>query len=187
MLHNGIRYTLALLALTLFVGCPAQEDGVKYSDAEANTDTHGHDHDHGHHDGPHGGHVIELTDDHTVHAELTFDKAGPKITVYILGEDVETPLPVAIDAVHLDLEGDGDEEIEVALTPAPLEGEADGTSSVFVAEGDQVPAGIDDIEKIHGHLHVTVDGNELEGDIEHDHDHDEHDHEGHDDDHDHKK
>ncbi len=176
MLTRICRILPAFCALALFIGCSGDKDGdyKPYGNAPKNTDTHGHDHDH-HHEGPHGGHVIELTADHSFHGELTFAAEGRKITVYILGGDLETAVPVDLDAVELHLEV-ADGEAELKLTAAPQAGDPEGKASVFVAEGDAVPASIDDIEKIHGHLHVTIDGKALSGDIVHDHDHDDHDH-----------
>jgi hypothetical protein len=161
----------------LFVGCPSDkaDDAKPYGDAPINTDTHGHHHDH-HHEGPHGGHVIELTDDHSVHLEVTFNKDDRSITLYVLGEDLKTPIPVKVDEIQFELDAEDGSEIDLALTPQPLDGESEGTSSVFVVSGELVPATIDDIEKLHGHVHITVDGKELFGELDHDHDHDDHDH-----------
>ena len=183
MKFQTLKLATALLSVSLFVGCPADETSTSkttpYTEADKNTDDHGHSHEH--HEGPHGGHVIELTDDHSAHLEVTFAKADRAITIYVLGKDLDTPLPVKVDEIEFELEGEDDSEVELELTPQPLEGEAEGTASVFVVAGDKVPAAIDDIEKLHGHVHVTIDGKELLGELEHDHD--EHDHE--DDDHDH--
>lgn len=181
-LKKTLQYGTAFCALLMFAGCKSEEAPQNYGDAPPNTDTHGHDHDHdhAHEHGPHGGHVIELASDHSFHGEVTFTAEGRKITIYILGSDLETAVPVDLDAVVFEIEGEKEgEEIALPLTAAPLEGEPEGKSSVFVVEGDKVPAAIDDIEKLHGHVHVTIDGKEYEGAISHDHDHDhDHDHEG---------
>lgn len=184
MKFQSIKLASAVVAACLFVGCPSSDtdDAKPYGEAPVNTDTHGHDHDHGH-EGPHGGHVIELTDDHSVHLEVTFNKADRSITLYVLGEDLKTPIPVKVDEIEFELDGEDGSETGLELTAQPLDGEAEGTSSVFVVAGDKVPAAIDDIEKLHGHVHITVDGKELLGELEHDHGHDDHDH----DDHDHDK
>lgn len=190
MLRITIHTFLSAMVLALFAGCPAQDaEYQEYSDAEQNED-HGHDHDHAHHEGPHGGHVIELTDDHSAHLEVTMGE-DRTITLYVLGEDVETAIPVAVGDVLFELEGEGDEEIELELTPMPAEGEPEGTSSVFVVKAENVPESVKDIEGLHGHVHITIDGKEYEGELEHDHDHEGHDHAEHDheegDDHEHEE
>jgi len=168
---------LATLVLALFAGCPAQESEVQeYSEADQNEDHHGHDHEH-HHEGPHGGHVIELTDDHSAHLEVTMGD-DRTITLYVLGEDLETAIPVKIGDVLFELEGEDDSELELELSPMPAEGEPEGMSSVFYVSADKVPADIKDIEGLHAHVHITIDGEEYEGALEHDHDHEGHDHEG---------
>ncbi|MDB4637788.1 MAG: hypothetical protein P8M30_18385 [Planctomycetaceae bacterium] len=177
MLRITIHTFLSVLVLALFTGCPEKEaEYQNYSDADQNDD-HGHDHGHEHHEGPHGGHVIELTEDHSAHLEVTMGE-DRTITIYVLADDVETAIPVAVGDVIFELEGEDDSEIKLELTPMPAEGEPEGTSSVFVVKGEIVPAEIDNLEKLHGHIHITIDGKEYEGELEHDHDHD--DHEGHD-------
>lgn len=178
MLRITMHTFLSALVLALFTGCPAQDSEYQeYSDAEQNED-HGHDHDHGHHEGPHGGHIIELTDDHSAHLEVTMG-GDRTITLYVLGADLETPLPVAVGDILFELEGEGDEELELELTPMPADGEAEGTASVFVVKAESVPEAIDDLEKLHGHVHITIDGKEYEGELEHDHGHEGHDHDEH--------
>lgn len=194
MLSRLFQFSLALIALALFVGCPAKEkeDYQAYNDADKNEaghdHDHGHSHDHEHEAGPHGGHIVELTDDHSVHLEVTLDPSDRKVTLFLLGGDLETPLPVKVDEIEFELDQEDGNEVELVLTPQPLEGEAEGMASVFIAAGDKIPATVTDIEKLHGHVHVTVNGKELTGGLEHDHDEDAHedDDHGHDDaDHDH--
>ena len=186
MLRITIHSFLSVMVLALFTGCPAKEAEYQdYSEAEQNED-HGHDHDHDHHEGPHGGHVIELTDDHSAHLEVTMGE-DRTITLYVLADDVETAIPVKVGDVIFELEGEDDSEMELEVTPMPLEGEPEGTSSVFVIKGDKVPATITDLEKLHGHVHITIDGKEYEGELEHDHDHEGHDHDEGDHEHDDKK
>lgn len=182
MMRITLRSLLSVTVLAFFTGCPGEETQT-YSDAEQNVDggghDHGHDHDHGA-EGPHGGHVIELGDE-AAHLEVTMGD-DRTITLYVLGADMETPLPVGVADVIFDLEDENDEETELELTAQPLEGEEEGHSSVFLVKGENVPEAIDDIEKLHGHVHVTIDGTEYEGELAHDHgeDHEDGDH-GHDD------
>ncbi len=175
MLRVAIHSVLSCMVLALLTGCPAEET-QSYNDAEQNHETGGHDHSHDHGaEGPHGGHVIELGEE-TAHLEVTMG-ADRTITVYVLGGDMESPMQVAVGDILFELEGEGDEEVELELTPMPLEGEEEGKSSVFVVKSDLVPEAVTDIEKLHGHIHITIDGTEYEGELEHDHGDDDHDHE----------
>ena len=171
MLRITIHSVLSVMVLAFFTGCPAEDETQTYNEADPNVNGgHGHSHDA---EGPHGGHVIEIGEE-VAHLEVTMGE-DRTITVYVLGADIETPSPVAVTDVIFELEGENDEETELELTPMPLEGEEEGTSSVFVVKAETVPEAIDDIEKLHGHVHITIDGKEYEGELAHDHD--EHGHE----------
>lgn len=152
------------------VGCNNQEATTPYSEAE--DAAAGHDEHEHHHEGPHGGHVIELSDDHSVHGEFVVDNEAKVARLYLLGEDLKTP--VKGTAVTFHAEGESGEEVEIAMQPA---GEAESASE-FTAPLTELPSS--DIEQLFGHFHVTIDGKEVEGSLEHDHDHaHEHEHEEH--------
>jgi len=178
MLHSLLSVTV----LAFFAGCTGDQT-QSYNEAEKNVDTGGHDHDHGH-EGPHGGHVIEIGEE-VAHVEVKMAD-NRTITFFVLGPDVETAVPVAVEDILFELEGEGDEEIELELTPTPLAGEQEGHSSVFIVKGEIVPEAIVDIEKLHGHVHITIDGTPYEGHLKHDHgDEGDNDHDHADGDHDH--
>lgn len=148
------------------VGCNNQQATTPYADAEQAPADHD---DHHHHEGPHGGHVIELTDDHSVHGEFVVDAEGKVARLYLLGEDLKTP--VEATAVTFHAESETGEEVEVAMQPTG----GTGSASEFTAALDQLPSS--DIEQLFGHFHVTVGDKELSGDLAHDHDHEGHSHE----------
>ncbi|MEX0726595.1 MAG: hypothetical protein WEB58_20630 [Planctomycetaceae bacterium] len=180
-----------LITGALFLaGCGGEKDGEfrEYSADDQKAEekaikeaAHDHDHDHGHGHGPHEGHLLELGE-HEYHAEVVFDGASRNLTVYILGADAKSPLPIANDAVVFELE-EGEDELELAITAVPLEGEPEGKSSRFEVAGDAVPERIKSEEDLEGHLHITIEGKEFEGELHHDGDH-EH---GHEDDHKHEE
>jgi hypothetical protein len=186
-----MRFALlsVVAACVACLGCKQEEEQFQeYSQAEQNQAVEPHDHgghDHGGHEhGPHDGHLIEVGD-HEYHAEVTFDKDARRISVYFYGHDLNEKQAIAQSELTLDIEDeDSGAETEIVLAAAPEDGETDGKASRFEVMGDKVPEAIDDIEKIHGHIHVTIAGKEYTVDIKHDHDHG-HDHEGHDHDHDH--
>ena len=186
MFHTKPSVFLACsLGLLICSGCPT-ESGSSYRELGKTDDVTNVDPlDHHHHDhGPHGGHILEFG---KWHGEVVMGD-DRTVTVYILGGDAETaaPLADATAVLHLHV---GGEETEVPLTASPQEGDPENQTSRFVASADVIPESIDDIEKLHGEVVLTVAGETVTGEITHDHDHDHdhgHDHGDHDDDHDHE-
>ena len=160
-------WILGFAALSGFVaGCNGQQAGTPYADAEQGVaaDEEGQDH---HHEGPHGGHVVELAEDHSIHGEFVVDSAANVARFYVLGADLKSTIEATEVVFHAETADGG--EAEVKMTPAG----GGEKGSEFTAPLDGLPS--KDIEQLHGHFHVTVEGKELAGDLTHDHDHD-HDH-----------
>ena len=153
------------LLVGALIGCNQEGDAVPYADADQAPAGH-EEHVHAH-EGPHGGHVVELTEDHSVHGEFVIDEEAKLARFYLLGEDLETPIEGTAVSMHATTEAG---EAEVTFEPA---GGAESASE-FTLPLDQLPS--TDIEALEGHFHVTADGQELSGDLAHDHGHD-HDHE----------
>jgi hypothetical protein len=168
-------------ALALFTGCSGQEETRTFDEkdsqasAEAEHD-HGHDHDHDAH-GPNGGHLLEVGEEQ-YHVEVVFDNDKRTLTAFILGPDAKTAYPIAGESIDFDMEI-GDKEHEIPLAAKPLEGEKDGKSSRFVAEGKAIPESVKAESDLNGHFHLDIGENHFHVDLahgDHDHDHD-HDHE----------
>jgi len=116
------------------VGCTSKDETRAFDDkdSEASAEAeHGHDHAHAH--GPNGGHLLEVGEEQ-YHMEIVFDGKGRSMTAYILGPDAKTAFPIEAKLIDFDLEV-GDKEQGIPLAAKPLEGEKEGTSSRFVAEG----------------------------------------------------
>lgn len=161
-LHNWMK-TLTPLALAIgLLGCTAGKDDYKPLTDSTELEHMEEAHDHGH-EGPHGGHILELG---PYHGEITMGE-NRQIKIYILGGDVKTAQPVKDGQITLMLEG----AEPISLTAAPAEGETDGMSSVFVTPDGSVPEAFKDIEAVHGSVKLAVEGNEATAAIEHDHDH----------------
>lgn len=151
----------------LFIGCGESEQEFKEYDKAAQSEgTHG-GHSHAHEHGPHDGHIIELTTDHKYHGELCLDEGGKSMTFYVLGSDLKTA--VLADSIEFEIE-EGDEEKALPSTPNPLEGEPEGKASRFTIDSSSLGE-LKDLESVHGHVHVVIDGTEFEGGLSHDHDH----------------
>jgi len=169
------RVAVCGLGLALFVGCSSKEDTRKFDakDSEASAEAeHSHDHEHAH--GPNGGHILEVGEEQ-YHLEVVFDDKGRTLTTYILGPDAKTAFPIAVETIDFDLEI-GDKEQEIPLAAKPLEGEKEGKSSRFVAEGKAIPDSIKTESDLNGHFHLDIGEDHFHVDLEHG----EHGHEGHD-------
>lgn len=140
-------------------------------------DHDGHDHAEGdqdsrdssaEHEGPHGGHVIELGHNHQYHAELVENEDTSTVTVFMLDQDMKE---LAIDqaSVTMNLMVDGQvQSFELAAA-----GAAAGGASRFDAAGNALFEALHEHEAS-GKLRVTIDGSPYSGEVEH-HPHGEHD------------
>jgi len=184
MKSHPLYVLCAALAIGSFclTGCSNEP---KIVTPEVPTDTEGkhvHDHGHGHH-GPHDGHIIELGNEE-YHAELVHDDAAHKVTVYILDGGLENAVPIEAESITINLKVDGAPK-QFTLAAAPLDGEADGKSSRFEIENEELLHELEE-EGSEPELAFSFGDQSFRGAIEMGHDHD-HDHgDGHDhDDHDH--
>lgn len=187
-MRRYINYPLfaIICAVVGFVGCGSDEAGYQEygkddaAKAQAQSDAHAHSHT-----APHGGHLVELGN-HQYNAEVVFDAAGRKLTVYLLDAHAENAHAIAETELELHLEG-ADGETELTLMAVPQSSDAAGKSSRFELAGEKIPATLKSAEDLHGHVHATIDGKSFAGEISHDHDHG-HDHaKGHDEHADHDK
>ncbi len=159
--------SLALLA-TALIGCGESTDYQTYDAAAESDGSHG-GHSHAHEEGPHGGKIVELASDHSVHGEVCLDEGGKSLTFYILGGDLKTPK--LAESIEFEVDEDGDEK-ELPSTPKPLEGEEDGKCSCFTVDSSSLGE-MKDLEHLHAHVHVIIEGQEYKGAVA-DHEHDDH-------------
>ncbi|MDA0590678.1 MAG: hypothetical protein O2820_21485 [Planctomycetota bacterium] len=162
-------YCLALLT-TVLIGC-GDPDGdvseVQTADvdaAHAEAAASGH-----HHDAPHGGHLIPLGD-HEYNIELVFSAEPRELHAYVLGGHAEKAIALELESFDFDQEDEEGNEVEIVLTANPQEGDKEGTASRYTAKGDAIPASIKDLEDLHGHVHIGIDGKQYTGDLHHDED-----------------
>lgn len=142
-----IRTTLALLAATLLAACSADENNQ--TEPPAHTGGHAH--------GPHGGHVLEVGA-HVAHLEVLHDKESGKLTIYVLGSDVKTPLAVAKPPQLKLTTADGPKVIDTKAQ--------DETGSVFTVTDAALKG-----REPEGRIAIEVKGKMYNPDLEHDHDH----------------
>ena len=108
-------------------GTHVHADGTVHKDSESEE---GHSHD----NPPHGG-TITVWGVEKYHLEFTVDHDKQEATVYILGDDVKTALPIATDEMTLAIK---DPSFQVVLTASPQEGDPDGQSSRFVGNHESL-------------------------------------------------
>ncbi len=174
---NGSCF-LAVLALSAVAGgCGSQQSSeqaaVEISGSPPSSNGHDHDHDHGdEHQGPHGGHVIELGRNHQNHAELVDDEQASSVTIYILDKDLKE-LPIEQQSLTLNLMVDGvATTFELSATDV-----SDGKASQFDAADATVFEALHEHEAS-GKLRVTIDGSPYSGEVEHHDHHNGHEHGG---------
>lgn len=161
-------YCLALLT-TVLIGC-GDPDGevteIQTADVDAaHAEKAASEH---HHTAPHGGHLIPLGD-HEYNIEMVFSAEPRELHAYVLGGHAEKAIGLKLESFDFDQEDDAGNEVEITLTANPQEGDEEGTASRFTAKGDAIPASIKDIEDLHGHVHIAIDGKQYTGDLDHDH------------------
>ena len=160
-------YCLALLT-TVLIGCGDPEDEVsevQESDVHAAKDeAAASEHVH---TAPHGGHLIPLGD-HEYNIEMVFTAEPRELHAYVLGGHAEKVVQLDLESFDFDQETD-EGELEITLTANPQNGDKDGMASRYTAKGEAIPGEIKDIEDLHGHVHIEIDGKKYTGDLEHDH------------------
>lgn len=159
---------LALLSAVL-IGCgdpdgevsEVQESDVHAAHDEAAASEHKHT-------APHGGHLIPLGD-HEYNIEMVFAAESRELHAYILGGHAEKVVQLDLESFDFDQEDEEGNEVEITLTANPQEGDEAGMASRYTAKGEAIPEGIKDIEDLHGHVHIEIDGKQYTGDLDHDH------------------
>ena len=178
----------ALLSLSLMVGCgdkaaeqPASPSGTaaEAGHGHPHDGDHGHPHEgeggHGHGAGPHDGTLADWGGG-KYHVEFTVDHDKKEATVYVLGSDEETAVPITAESLLLTIKKP---QLQIDLLPVPLDGESDGNSSRFVGTHE----GLTTVMEYEGTMSAEVDGipyagnfkEEAHGDAAHGHSHGEND------------
>ena len=128
----------------------------------SSADDHGHTHtaDGGHGDhgaGPHDGTVADWGGG-KYHVEFTVDHSKQEGTVYILGSDEKSPVPIAAESIELSIL---DPVMQVSLKAVPQEGDKPGTASRFV--GNHEKLGV--VQEYAGTISGLINGTPYSGDF----------------------
>lgn len=163
-----------LLTLAFAIGCgEAEKPAPTKTPAATSTpakDDHGHAHGHdGHGAGPHDGTLADWGGG-KYHVEFTVDHDKQEATVFILGDDEKTAVPIKASTILLNINAP---KFQVDLAAAPLDGEAEGTASRFVGKHENLGK----VQEFAGTISGEVDGTPYVGDFkeeahgEHGHEH----------------
>lgn len=153
-----------LTAMALIIGCGPNNQNDHADDHHEHTDGE-HDEEH---EGPHGGHVIELGRDHQFHAELVENEDSKSVTVYMLGEDMKA-LPISASTMSMNLMVDGEAKTFELTAVEPV----DGKASQFNGVDESLFEALHEHEAS-GKLNVTIDDTPYSGAVEHHDHHDDH-------------
>lgn len=154
-----------LVGAMLVAGCqqppPAAPSKPVIKSSQAATPSKGHDHSHD--VGPHKGTIFDFG---KYHAEFTVDHAKQEVVVYILGDDMDTPTPVAAEKLNLTIK---EPAFTVDLKPTPDAKDPAGKSSRFTGKHEKFGKE----QEFAGTVAGVVDGKPASGDFKEE---DEHDH-----------
>ncbi|MCC9601356.1 hypothetical protein LOC67_12440 [Stieleria sp. JC731] len=163
------KYALLLIvpALILSTGCKSstESDSPTASVEDDNGHDHGdgegqHDHSvegHGHGVGPHDGTVADWGGG-KYHVEFTVNHDKQEATVYILGSDEATAVPIEAESIELSIT---DPSMQVTLNASPQDSDPEGKASRFV--GNHEKLGV--VQEYAGTMSGVVDGTPYSGDF----------------------
>lgn len=147
-----------------FTGCnqPAAPGPDAKDASVSSSDESGHVHDDGtehagHAAGPHDGTVVDWGGG-KYHVEFTVDHDTQQATVYILGSDEKSSVPIDAPSIDLSI---SDPVMQVTLAAAPLDGEPAGKASRFVGNHDKL--GI--VQEYAGTIAGVIEGTPYSGDF----------------------
>lgn len=147
------RFTLPaslLFTLTLALGCGGGDQPAPAKTSPAKDDhSHAHGHD-GHGAGPHDGTLADWGGG-KYHVEFCVDHDKQEATVYVLGDDEKTAVPIKAETILLNIKAP---KFQVELAATPLDGEAEGTASRFVGKHESLGK----VQEFAGSISGEVDG-----------------------------
>ncbi|TWU39399.1 C40 family peptidase [Novipirellula artificiosorum] len=160
-------FTLLATACVLsFAGCKdAGTPATSAPGAAASNEDGTHVHDDGTEHAPHGAHGVGPHDGTIAdwgggkyHVEFTVDHDKQEGTVYILGADEKSPVPIEAESIDLSI---NDPVMQVSLKAAPQSSDPAGKASRFV--GNHESLGV--VQEYAGTIGGVVDGTPYSGDF----------------------
>jgi hypothetical protein len=152
-----------LIGLLVATGCNPQSP-INNQQSSIKKD-HGHTHADGTTHGPHGGHGAGPHDGTVAdwgggkfHVEFTVDHSKQEGTVYILGADEKSPVPIDAADIAMSIT---DPVMQVTLKAAPQPSDPAGKSSRFI--GNHEKLGV--VQEYEGTISGVIDGTPYSGDF----------------------
>ena len=139
---------MVVAVLALAIGCTGRESPSK-----------GGKNDHTHGAGPHGGALADWADG-KYHVEFTVSHPDEEATVYILGSDEKSAVPIKAKDAQLLLKIK-EPAFEVVLKSTPQKSDPEGKSSRFV--GNHKKLGL--VQEFAGTISAEVDGTQYTGEF----------------------
>ena len=173
-IQNTFALLLTVASLVGFVGCKQETTSTTPTPPSADSgDTHVHADgtEHAPHDvhgaGPHDGTVADWGGG-KYHVEFTVNHDKQECTVYILGADEKSPVPIEVAEIEMSIT---DPVMQVTLKAAPQESDPAGRASRFVGNHEKLSV----VQEYAGTISGVIDGTPYSGDFNEepygDHDH----------------
>lgn len=121
MTRFNCRSAMLTLGLAALVGCGAVSTTQPATKPD---DTPAHAHPSA---GPHGGPLVEWGEEE-LHLEVVIDRPAGTASVYVLGEDAKTLVPVATKTLTLSLNGEPPTVVTLTADPQESDGKDKGSS-----------------------------------------------------------
>jgi len=147
---------VALVCLTVNFGC-SQPTAPTEPPPPIDNQQSSIDNRHAHGEGPHEGTVADWGGG-KYHVEFTVDHDKQEGTVYILGSDEKSPVPIDAESIDLSI---SDPVMQVTLKAAPQENDPAGKASRFV--GNHEKLGV--VQEYAGTIAGVIDGTPYSGDF----------------------
>lgn len=178
-IKNAFASLVTTACLIGFVGCKQETASTTTTptntSASSASDEHGHPHADGEEHAPHGAHGAGPHDGTVAdwgggkyHVEFTVDHDKQEGTVYILGSDEKSAVPIDTETIDLSI---SDPAMQVTLKAAPQDTDPPGKASRFV--GNHEKLGV--VQEYAGTIAGVIDGTPYSGDFKEephgDHDH----------------
>ncbi len=173
MRYQNVLMLIAIAAMGTLGGCSSSQPDSQQSKKSSTSGEHvhadgtvhkSHDGGHSHGEGPHGG-VVADWGGGKFHVEFTVDHDKQEATVYILGDDEKTAVPIDAAEVILAIKNPA---TQVTLLPVPQEGDPQGKSSRFVGKHENLGT----VMEYEGTISGVVSGTPYSGnfkEVAHDH------------------
>lgn len=144
-MRRWLEPSFVLVAVLSLVGCSDDKGGEKKAAPK-----------HEHPPEPHGGEVVEVGEE-VAHLEMIHDHVGGKVTVYVLGADLKTP--IAIETPVVNVKGKDGTGVQFSLTA--VNPGADGKADTWKGEHEALKT-----DPWDGRIRVKIDGKTYNSDLE---------------------